>query len=556
MPTFQDIPFREIPRQSALFLDYLDCSPKALRFYRIAPSLEGIRHAADALRTGNAHPRAEMARILRRQNESFGAGPETFRQIGELEKDDCVAVLTGQQVGLFTGPLYTIYKALTALQIARELTNLGIRAVPVFWLETEDHDLKEAMHLSFLDRDAGVSPVNAGALLENAGTHRGSVGHTPIPDAIRQVVSDYTLHLPDGAWKPEIEHRLNSAYAPGSTYGRSFARLLAHVFRGTGLILFDPHDLEAKRLLSPVFRKALIDSDAMRAALIQRSRELQSAGYHAQVNVLENSTTLFLSQDGARHALEKKSSDFCLKNTGFKFSLDELLNRAETQPEIFSPNVLLRPVIQDHLFPTIAYVGGSSEVAYFAQIETLYSAFKRFMPAIWPRNSFTLIDPEIRGAMERTGIAFGDCFMERRALIEKAVRRMAVSDAARDVDELREQIDEGLTTILPDFQAADPTLASALENARRKILHNVQHLKSAAARLAELRDTLTAGAVDLLRNNCYPNENLQERELGICHFWARSGYSVLDAVRSCLDIRSFAHRVIYLDSNETNNSRG
>ena len=220
---------------------------------------------------------------------------------------------------------------------------------------------------------------------------------------------------------------------------------------------------------------------------------------------------------------------------------------AEQTPEKFSPNVLLRPLIQDYLFPTIAYVGGSAEVAYFAQIEVLYRLFGRPMPIIWPRDSFTLIEPQIGAEMDRLQVTLQDCFQDRQSSHRKSPSQLG---PFRSHDQYRGIAEalwiEGLTEIQPELQAVDPTLARALETARRKILHNVQRLKSHVIRLEATQNSRISNVVDLLMNNCYPNGVLQERELGIQHFWARYGPSVLDEIRSSLKTGSFLHHVLRL----------
>jgi len=547
MVKVEDIPFRNIPHQSSLFLNYIDFAPRALRFYSNAPKMENLVDSAKDLTASWQFPRARMAPILRRQNASYGGDPETAKNIDSLEEADCVAVLTGQQVGLFTGPIYTVYKALTAIQIAEELKNRGIRAVPVFWMETEDHDLPEATRRTLTSGDRSPSVTDyQDMLFRDAGVPQGSVGRMQFPENIRHVVQDYVNRLPDTAWKQEIRLQLESAYRPGNTFAQSFAQLLSGIFRGLGLVLFDPQDRDAKQLARGIFQKALRDADAIRASLLKRNAELRSAEFHAQVSVLEGSTVLFYFQDGRRCSLEKKGSEFSLKNGDRHFSTGELLDCAQQSPERFSPNVLLRPIIQDHLFPTIAYVGGSAEVAYFAQIDVLYKRWNRPMPVIWPRNSFTLIEPEISVEMDRLGIGVQDCFRERQAVIEKVLRGSGLSQAAIGLEELREHLDQGLDGIRPEIRAVDPTLATALETARRKILHNVQRIKSQVVRLEAAKNSAISSALDPLMNHCCPNQKLQERELGIQHFWIRHGSSVLDIIRSSLDFECFSHRVLHL----------
>jgi bacillithiol synthase len=547
MPKVQDIPFRSIPHQSALFLSYLDLSPAALRFYQHAPTLESLEHASRKSLGNFEFPRKEIASILRRQNESFRSGSEILHQIDELEKQDSVAILTGQQVGLFSGPLYTVYKALTAIRISERLRKRGIRAIPVFWMETEDHDLLEVTRRTVLDAPAAVHTVDYREIIfkENP-LPLHSVGSLRFPEEIQQATRNYLSHLPDSAWKSEIQSNLESAYKPGSTFALAFAQLLQRLLAGSGLVFFDPHDAEAKRLISSVFQKALRGSDAIHAALMQRKRELDAAGFHAQVSVQENSTVLFFFAGGERHALERQESGFRLKNQNQEFSLDALLHCAEQTPEKLSPSVLLRPLIQDHLFPTIAYVGGSAEVAYFAQIEVLYKLFSRPMPVIWPRNSFTLLEPEVSATMERWSLELQDCFGGNLSMTEKAIRHAGFSKASGRLERLQERLDSALTEIKPEMHSIELPLADALENARRKILHNVQHLKSQAIRMEAAQNQSLSNAIQLVLLQCYPNQNLQERELSILHFLARQGSSLLETIHAATEIENFAHRVLRL----------
>ncbi len=547
MVTVQDIPFRRIPHQSKLFLDYLDLSPVALSFYQNPPTLEHLENLARSCISELQTPRKVIAGILRRQNEIYGGDSETQRQIDELEKPDSVAILTGQQVGLFTGPLYTVYKAATAVQICGELQRRRIRAVPIFWMETEDHDLKEVACRTVLDLRSSLHTIDYRNTLFQDAEMSSPVGSLKFPEGIRKAVRDYLGHYPDSDWISMIQSQLEAACEPGVSLTTSFARLMLQIFGGSGLILYNPQDAESKHLTSTMFRKVLRDAETFRAALLRRNQELDAAGFHAQVSVPKNSTLLFLIDDGARCALERRDSGFGLKSSKRTFTLDELMNIAERTPDRFSPNVLLRPLIQDHLFPTVAYVGGSSELAYFAQIEALYTLLGRPMPVIWPRSSFTILEPEIAAEMDRLGLGFQNCFQEKQAFREKLVRESGYSKALMSMDSLQESLDRGLTEILPEVQAIELPLVQALETARRKILHNIQRLKSRVVRLEEGQVSSVSNVADRLLNYCYPNRNLQERELSIHHFLARRGPSLLDVIRSAIDIGNFAHRVLRLE---------
>jgi bacillithiol biosynthesis cysteine-adding enzyme BshC len=541
----KDIPFSSIPHQSALFLKYLDQDTSVMRFYSRAATLDSLEKAAGEI-ASHPFPRNEMAAVLRRQNESFGADGEVFRSIDALEKPGSVAVVTGQQTGLFIGPLYTIYKALTAVCLAAELRRRGINAVPVFWMEADDHDFPEATRRAVLDGAGCVRTVDFGPkLFSKAEIAMRSVGSIRFTDSVRNVIKEYLAEIPDSGWKAGVAEMLETAYAPGRSFAEAFAVLTHRLLPETGLILFNPGDAEARRLAATVFSRALSEAEQIRFALIRRNAELSAAGFHAQAQVLPDSTVLFLTLDGKRQALERRGGVFQLKNSGEKFDCARILELAARTPEIFSPNVLLRPIVQDCLFPTVAYAGGAAEIAYFAQIEVLYSIFGRPMPVIWPRNGFTLIEPEIAEAMKRTGVEFTDLFLEKSELEEKTLRRSASCQTVEKLDRLYEKLDAGLTEIRSEAGKIEARLDGMTDAARRKILHNVRYLKSRAVRHEAARNEAVARDVDMAMNNLRPEGSLQERELTIFHFLAKRGPDVLAAIRVATDIENFTHRLIY-----------
>ena len=541
-----DIPFSAIPHQSALFLKYLNREAEALRFYSHQPALESLEKTAKKI-VAWPFPRREMAALLRRQNESFGADGAVFRSIETLKKDDSVAIVTGQQTGLFVGPLYTIYKALTAVCLAAKLRLRGMNAVPVFWMETGDHDFAEATLRTAIDGAGRAHTIDFGAkLFSEKEIAMRSVGALRFNDSVRNVTKEYLAELPGSSWKTGVLEILEAAYAPGRSFTEAFALLLHRLLPETGLILFDPCAAEASWLTVPVFSRAISSTEQIRSALVRRNKDLSSAGFHAQARVHEDSTVLFLKMDGRRCALERRDTEvFQLKNGGAEFTEAQLLEFTARNPEIFSPNVLLRPIVQDYLLPTIAYVGGAAEIAYFAQVEILYSIFGRPMPVIWPRNGFTLIGSEIAETMKETGVEFTDVFLEKSVLERKILRRSAFFQTAEKLDGLYEKLDARLTEIRQSAGKIDVRLDGMTDVARRKILHNIRYLQSNAIRNETVRNEAVIRSIDAIMNNLRPAQNLQERELTIFHFLAMYGVGILGTIRAATDVENFSHRLIY-----------
>jgi bacillithiol synthase len=547
MPRLEHIPFRRIPNQSRLFLDYLDRAPEAFEFYRAAPDYAHLEETARRAEAGPPAGRKQVVSILHRQNRRFGADPVTARHIDELANPSCVAIVTGQQVGLFSGPLYTFYKALTTIRIAATLRSRGIQAVPLFWMDTEDHDLAEITHVTVVPPGGPPRRVDFRNILYGevpAGAE--PVGSRELPEAIAWAVSEFIEALPEGEHKQATASILESAYVPGETYADSFARLMADMFRGHGLVLFDPDDAQAKELLAGVFTAAINGAGEIHSLMLDRNRELEQRGYHSQVTVQEQSTVLFLRHEGERRAVTREGTGFGLKNTTTHFAADDLIRLAAAEPARFSPNVLLRPIVQDSLFPTAAYVAGPAEIAYFAQIQTLYPLFGRTMPVIWPRSSLTLLEPEISARMDAYKLAAEDCFTGKHELVKKMVLAGGRSDSMVLLRNLRQTLDSSLEHLRPRLVATDASLGPALLTAGRKLYSHLDGLQARFVHLEAGRNgEIERVAGDLLAH-LRPNGNLQERELNVTHFMARFGPALAQDVLAVVGTGNFEHAALRL----------
>ena len=540
------VAFKRIPRHTALFLDYLDASPKVSSFYQQFPTREKLDAFAGS-ELGSLSPRAEVTAILRRQNESFGTGPKGMESIDELAQPDSVAVVTGNQITLFGGPLYTIYKALTATRLANELRERGFRAVPIFWMASEDHDLAEVTRLWTA---GNAQPVDYRDVLfgETSAEASVPVGQVRFPDSIEQVTAGYLASFAGGRWLDDIAQLLTSAYQPGETFSAAFGRLMALLFKEHGLVFFDSLDGEAKRSASHIFQKAIQDSESIHNRLSNRNESLRRSGYHEQVAVMEGSTVLFMQQGQERKAVTRSSQGrFSLKNSTEEFGAEELLGLATSSPERFSPNVLLRPLVQDFLFPTVAYVAGPSEIAYFAQAEVLYTHYGRPMPVIWPRASLTLLETDVFDEMRRFGLQMEDCFQGKHHIVERVVTQQDRSDTSSILTDLQQSLETQMESLRGDLVATDSSLGPALDNVKKKILHHVQLLQTKFVHLHARGDQIVLDKAELVLNNCYPNKNLQERELNILYFLVRHGPELLRRIYAQLQPGSFEHKLLKLD---------
>ncbi|MBM3791994.1 MAG: bacillithiol biosynthesis cysteine-adding enzyme BshC [Acidobacteria bacterium] len=544
MTTTQAIPTGSLPGLSRLFLRYLEKDPQVLAYYQAAPAPDEAKRRAHETAAWERFPRPAMASILARQNRAFGCGDATLDAIEELRDPECVAVVTGQQLGLFTGPLYTIYKALTAIRLARELRRSGRRAIPVFWMDSDDHDLAEVTRVTVLRSDGSLGqPDYHEWLFGSAPPPAGSVGAVPLPGTITRCLTDYGTYLGQSSWAVSVRKQLESDYAPGRAFAEAFGRAMTNLLGGFGLVLLMPSDPEVKGLAVPVFERAIVHAGGIHEGLIERSRVLEHAGFHAQVRVADESSLLFLEVNGERRGLVRSGDTFALRGRESGWSPGELLRLARSEPWRLSPNVLLRPILQDHLLPTAVYVGGPAEIAYFAQAEVLYKHYGRPMPVIWPRAGFTLVDGDTAAAMTELNVTAADC-VKPGGLSAGEYELAGQSENAAQVRELQDYVERELAALRPGIAALDHTLVPAVDTAGRKIRCNLDRLLRRTLRAEAESDPDRQARLERILNFCRPNGNLQERELGIFPFLSRHGTPLLDDLYSLIRLDSFTHLVV------------
>ncbi|HEY0701887.1 MAG TPA: bacillithiol biosynthesis cysteine-adding enzyme BshC [Candidatus Acidoferrales bacterium] len=519
------ISFREIPQTTKIYSSFLDDFEHVAKYYAYAPNIEGV---VDAARNVQLDPavRKGVVEVLREQNRKFAPGGVTEAATEKnLERlaAGAVAVVTGQQVGLFGGPAYSLYKAITAASYAAELTNRGIDAVPVFWLATEDHDLAEINHAAWNSR-AGFSEFKVEASEAKEGKR---VGEILLGEGITALVAGAVGTL-EGADAEKIATALRESYTPNETYGSAFGKLLARLLVGRGIVFIDPLDVRLHRLSARVYRRALDESDALREALMARSKELESGGLHAQVKVAAESTLLFYNVNGVREPLRVRGGKFHAGQA--TFTVEELRAAIESAPDAFTPNVLLRPIVQDTLLPTAAYVGGPAEVAYMAQAEVVYQKLLGRMPAILPRSSFTVIEPGMDRILDKFELSFRDVTRGRQHLRTRMEQKFLPAALAEKFEKDEKALQELLAGYREPISKLDASLAGSLELAEQKILHQFGTLKAKAGRAESMRNDVLDRKEKMIFDALYPHHELQERTVSALPWLAAYGGEFLDGL--------------------------
>ena len=542
----ESLPFSEIPGQSKLFLDYLNDPLSLKEFYpsAVANHDDLVKRVPEVL-SNYTTDRNKLGDILRRQNTAFGAGAETLANIERLRAADCVAVLTGQQAGLFTGPLYTIYKALTAIRSAACLTQAGINAVPVFWTATEDHDFEEISAAFAVATDGSLVEAKIGL---SESEDEKPVGDIPLDASIETVLNDWMSVLPASESKKEIEELLRDAYTTGSTIGEAFCKLIAKLFARFGLIVFDPLDKEAKNLCSPIYRAAVERGDEIVRQLLARSERLEAAGYHSQVLIEKEYVPLFWHDgEGKRRSLKQIDDGvYRVNGTSQKITTEQLLNAAGGEPQRLSPGVMLRPVVQDFLFPTICYFGGGAEIAYFAQTSEVYHILERPVTPILHRQGFTIVEPKHSRTMEKYNLTLNDLFAGLEKLLPRIVDRVIDAKTPAVFADAEEKINTELNRLDGQLSSIDTTLAESLAKRRRKIIYHIGALRNKFRRTSVEKDETVKRRMKSLFTTLLPNGALQERTLNFVQFADRYGENFLDWVYDFIDLDDNDHRILYL----------
>ena len=512
---------RQLPHQAKLFLDYLERFERVKAFYAYPPTMQAVSREARKL-SYPSDRRAEVAALLRAQNVAFGAGRETISNLERLE-EGAVAVVTGQQVALFSGPPYSIYKALMAVQIAEELTRSGIPAVPVFWMATEDHDLEEVRQTTWFDRGKLIRfelPVAA-----EAGR---PVGQIPLGREAGPLVHE-AAELLANQGSDLLAQYLIESYGPEETYGSAFGKLFARLFAEQGLILMDPLDQGLHKVAAPLYQHALAERDALNEKLLERGKELDRAGFAPQVKVTSRSTLLFYLGDGPRLPIIASAGKF---QTGERtWPREALVRLTHAEPQNFSPNALFRSVVQDYLLPTAGYIGGPAEISYFAQSEVIYRELLGRMPVMLPRAGFTLVDAKANKLLRRYGLTVEDVWAGPQNLRHKMEGAAVPKSLSRTFERNQKQNAKMLAQLGKQIEKLDPTLKGTVERARKRIEFHIEKLRRKAGRAQDQKTGLISAHEQYLESLLYPHKALQSRELCLLPFLARWGAGSLSELQ-------------------------
>jgi bacillithiol synthase len=530
---------RRFPWIRRLAADY------AFDFRSVAPFFSGDpsdRSAwADAIARTQAHERrrAEIAAVIAAQQEHRQA-PPAAREAGRLLADRrTVAIVTGQQAGLFGGPLFTLLKALTALKLAEQVSrDHGVPAVAIFWIDAEDHDWEEVRSCTVFD-DA-LTPRSV-ALPPRPGAEPSPVATIRLDETIHDCLAQLEQSLPATEFRGPLMAALRRAYTPGAGMADAFGRWLEDVLGARGLVVYDSSDPASKPLVSQVFARELsMPGQTVKLAALAGS-DLTARGYHAQVHAQDDSLALF-HLDGGRRAIRQQDGRFLVGDQ--QFPAATLVEQATERPAGFSPNVLLRPVVQDTIFPTVCYVAGPNELAYLGQLRGVYQHFAVPMPLFYPRASATLLDSAAVRFLTKYKLPLEALQAQDEAALNELLKTQIPPVVEESFSSAAQAIDVQMARLIQTIPALDPTLEGAARSTLERMQRDLLTLQGKMIQAAKRRDETLRRQFMHAHALAFPGGHAQERTIGFVSFLNEYGSALVDRLDEELPLDLGHHWIV------------
>jgi bacillithiol synthase len=497
---------------------FYDGNPWSLAAFRrkveeVGARFDGVRRKAMA---DSIEPTSEGAR---RRLDAIVGGSGFF-------------VTTGQQAGLFGGPLFTVYKALSAIRLAATLEEaLGVPVAALFWIGSEDHDWAEVDHSFVLDARHRLRRIVVDAPAQPAS----SMARRGLGPGVEPALDQLAGLLPDSEAAASLIALLRRAYRPDRTVAAAFRVLLREWFAGFDLLLTDAAQPGLKQASLSVLRAEVESAAEAHDAVAKQSARLQAAGYRLPVPVLPGAANLMYEDETGRERLMWGPSGWTVRGGSRRWTTAELLRELDAEPRRFSPNVLLRPIVESTVFPTLCYVAGPSELAYFGQLACLFRLHGLTMPLVRPRASLTLVEAKVRRTLDQLGLAPDALGAPAHELASRLARDALPAATSRALGHLRSALQDGYHELSQAAAAVDPTLDGPLGSTLAASLRQLGHAEATLLRHWKRRHQAELGRLERARRELFPADQPQERVLGLVHYLAYHGPSLLDALASAID---------------------
>jgi bacillithiol biosynthesis cysteine-adding enzyme BshC len=513
-----------------LFAEYVAERPELMAFY--AGSVRALNNAAP--KTGQWH--SELVEALGEYQCSLGGR--------HLFMGDEAVVVTGQQPGLFTGPMYTIYKAATAVLLSKKVHDrFGVRCVPVFWVGSDDHDFEEARTAHVLDKNHELLSLTYSpeASVEGLPLYK-----VPLEPSLHTLIDAAASNTTGSEVRDDVAKFLHESLDASESFADWTARILVRLFKDTPLVVFSPHLPVARRLFTDVMEHEVRDPLVSTFLLNRTGQRLRDLDYHQQVVKGDNECNFFLDVDGRRRKVIFDDDKYSLPEVGATFTVDEMLQMLHGSPERFSPNVALRCVMQQTLFPAAAYVAGPSEIAYWAQLKPLFRHFDQDMPIVYPRARCLLKSIKVSKLMEKFGFSREDLAVPQEELVERALETTNRGPAKELVARHRPEIEAALQPLKEALEPVNPNAAGMVNAMGRRIAEEFDRIEAAILKGDEEQTESIRKQVARIVTTLYPAKKPQERVLNVLSFLFEYGWSLIPRILKEIDVDSFEQKEIEL----------
>lgn len=533
-----------LPLANPLAQEYQQQNASAMQFFAHNPYREqSLRERVEWLQNQSYPHRNQLVEGLHHYNKELGNHPEALKNIDSLKHEDTYVVIGGQQAGVLGGPLYTINKAVHLIQAAKRMSaQLAANVIPVFWIAGEDHDLDEIDHVYWGTEDGKRLQKERLAL-----NKKGRVSASKLPldqELCTQFLDKFFQGQTETAETSQIRELLTQTASDSATLAEWFARLMAQLFGKHGLVLVESSLPFVRELQRPVFSQIIENNEQLAKLLLQTADRISTAGYPLQLQVEEHQANLFVYEGEDRLLLERHGDRFV--NRRRTYSRDELLKLAADSPESFSANVVTRGLMQEHLFPTLAFVGGPGEIAYWAFYREVFELFGMQMPVLLPRLSITLVEGAQLRLLDSLGLTVEQVLTDFAAWKTEWAKKQAPHPLEQQFAEVRESILSIYRPLIEEVVQLDGGLRSLAEKNSNLLLEHVSFLEDRLIRSLQQKEDTEHVRVQRIETALFPEGGLQERKHSFFPFANRYGLTLIDRLVEAPFEHDGTHQLFYL----------
>jgi len=509
---------------SPLMNDYLDQNPKLQSLYNRFPTIENFEaQIIEKQNNFNNNHRNSLVTVLQKQYARIEISHLTEQNIESLKVNNTFTVTTGHQLNLFSGPLYFLYKIISTINLTTELKVKypAYNFVPVYWMATEDHDFEEINYFNFKGRKFRWNAASSGP-----------VGRLST-DGLADFFEIFEQELGHSTNAETLKKLFRNSYLKHDNLADATRYLANTLFGSHGLVIIDADDADLKRNFIPYIKEELVQQTAHKKVL-ETTEKLKE--YSIQVNPRE--INLFYIEDNLRERIihdpdNHRDGKYIVNNTKIEFSESEILALVNSNPEKFSPNVIMRPLYQEVILPNLCYIGGGGEIAYWLELKSFFDAVKVSFPILLVRNSVLLATEKQLKKADKLNLSWSDLFSKQNDLINEKTKILSEFDV--DLTLLKEQLKTQFNILNEITTKTDPSFAGAVKAQEVKQIKGLENLEKRLLKAEKIKLKDTLNRITDLQNELFPNQSLQERQANFSEFYLESGEHLINKLIECLN---------------------